>query len=72
MARTGLRALWRTSLSLIAFAAVSPAAAQDAEAEEVAANQLSVYELYFTNDAGTLQCFGQRDFSTQNTVFQNV
>src|SRR4029077_4002267 len=38
----------------------------------VAAGQLSVHELHFTNDAGTLQRFGERDFSTQNAVFQNV
>jgi hypothetical protein len=40
--------------------------------ERVRAGQLSVYELHFTNNAGTLQRFGKRDFSTQNPVFQNL
>ena len=39
MARTGLRTFWCTSLSLAALATVSPAAAQDATSEGVAANE---------------------------------
>src|SRR5437763_1329284 len=40
--------------------------------ERAANRQLAVYELEFTNDAGTFQCLGKRQFSTQNSVFRNV
>src|SRR6478735_6960100 len=41
MARTGLRAFWCASLSLAALVAASPAAAQETQDKDVAANEQS-------------------------------